>query len=909
MAGSEWRALPSSKRLRLDIDLRADDHDHDHDNGNDNADDDELDFQQPRKQPRLTLPAASRRAVSLPLLQAQARQHHHHTSTNARDQAAVRRSESCITASTSVPTVQSHPSIQAGGRALANKNRGEPHRCPICQYPFPDTHNQQEVAQRHVQGCMDLPMPSTACRYGVECRHRHPRHFHEFSHHPLAEAQSLRACPGLERIATLPAAASSRLALHRDATSVLAPNVLAINSNNASDSVVLDAEEGFDSTGRIDSSANSSTADVDNSAIAWIQHMTDYGDEILIASQDQSLAESEGGVANPATALSNFEFSPITSHDDTDETESNDALAVAVSSLPPSVSDDSRQDANDNFSDEEFDQSWGASLEEERMFIVACDSAEARERLLECVVGEDVTFTSSISRISDRSDFSGSPSASLACAVRSLDAQEHPATPRRPHEQSPTPFHHSSTLSSPKASPASSSRLLLQQGINAFFQPLRSLSSRVASAVTPALRTTVSSFTPKSSPAFSPSPARASTMPVAATSASSSSSTNSSFSSSSSSSSALAAPSLRPRFSAAGASKAVRPCPFYKRMPDTTFVVDAFRFGRIAGCTGYFLTHFHSDHYGGLSKGWRHGPIYCSEATANLAVHVLGVADDMLHRLPMDREVTVDGVGVTLIDANHCPGSCLIKFVLPDGRVYLHTGDFRADPAMLAHQALAQCRFAMLYLDTTYCDPRYTFPSQQEVVSFCARISRAMVVRNSRLLVVVGTYQIGKEKVFQSIAKALGVKAAVDPHKLRILQCLNNKELSDILTLDKNSTRLHILPLFSLSAKSLQAYLSNFRPHYNAVLAFRPTGWTFSSKLVSVADIQPQITGNICMYGVPYSEHSSFSELGEFVAALKATKVIPTVNIGSAESRARMENHIRSWMNRPSRWSSNTTAV
>ena len=55
----------------------------------------------------------------------------------------------------------------------------------------------------------------------------------------------------------------------------------------------------------------------------------------------------------------------------------------------------------------------------------------------------------------------------------------------------------------------------------------------------------------------------------------------------------------------------------------------------------------------------------------------LGVEERYLRALPNDDPVVIDNVEVTLLDANHCPGSVMFLFKFPSGKASLHVGDFR----------------------------------------------------------------------------------------------------------------------------------------------------------------------------------------------------------------------------------------
>ena len=54
----------------------------------------------------------------------------------------------------------------------------------------------------------------------------------------------------------------------------------------------------------------------------------------------------------------------------------------------------------------------------------------------------------------------------------------------------------------------------------------------------------------------------------------------------------------------------------------------------------------------------------------------------------------------------------------------------------------------------------------------------------------------------------------------------------------------------------------------------RNAGWSFKKG----GGLETRTEGNVTVYGIPYSEHSSFNELRQCVAAFRPSRLIPTVN-------------------------------
>ncbi|KAM5293819.1 5' exonuclease Apollo [Glossophaga mutica] len=293
-------------------------------------------------------------------------------------------------------------------------------------------------------------------------------------------------------------------------------------------------------------------------------------------------------------------------------------------------------------------------------------------------------------------------------------------------------------------------------------------------------------------------------------------------------------------------------------IPHTPIAVDFWSLRRAASARLFFLTHMHSDHTVGLSSTWAR-PLYCSPVTAFLLHRHLQVSKQWIralevgesHVLPLD-EIGRETMTVTLMDANHCPGSVMFLFEGYFGTI-LYTGDFRYTPSMLKEPALSVGKqIHTLYLDNTNCNPELALPSQQEATRQIVELIRKHPQHN----VKIGLYNLGKESLLEQLALEFQTWVVLSPRRLELVQLLG---LADVFTVEEKAGRIHAVDHMEVCRAAML--------HWNQThptIAVLPT-----SRKIHRA--HPSI------HVIPYSDHSSYSELRAFVAALKPCQVVPIV--------------------------------
>ncbi|NXK17144.1 DCR1B exonuclease, partial [Arenaria interpres] len=197
----------------------------------------------------------------------------------------------------------------------------------------------------------------------------------------------------------------------------------------------------------------------------------------------------------------------------------------------------------------------------------------------------------------------------------------------------------------------------------------------------------------------------------------------------------------------------------------------------------------------------------------------------------------------------------------------LLAGDFRYASAMQGEPALRGRHIDRLYLDNTHCHPQRPLPSRQHATRQAACLIRAHPQHH----VVIGVYSLGKEALLVDLAREFRTWVVVSPWRLEQMRLL---ELPDVFTDEEGAGWIRAVDVAEIRWDTLVSW-NMLRP----TIAIIPTG-------------RPVKVTHPNIHLIPYSDHSSFSELCEFVKWLKPCSVIPIVRGGVCQ--AYFQNYLSS---------------
>uniref|UniRef100_A0A8V8TM57 Protein artemis n=2 Tax=Homo sapiens TaxID=9606 RepID=A0A8V8TM57_HUMAN len=226
----------------------------------------------------------------------------------------------------------------------------------------------------------------------------------------------------------------------------------------------------------------------------------------------------------------------------------------------------------------------------------------------------------------------------------------------------------------------------------------------------------------------------------------------------------------------------------------------------------YFLSHCHKDHMKGLRAPTLKRRLecslkvylYCSPVTKELLLtspkyrfwkkRIISIEIETPTQISLVDEASgeKEEIVVTLLPAGHCPGSVMFLFQGNNGTV-LYTGDFRLAQGEAARMELLHSGgrvkdIQSVYLDTTFCDPRfYQIPSREECLSGVLELVRSWITRSPYHVVWLNCKAAyGYEYLFTNLSEELGVQVHVN--KLDMFR--NMPEILHHLTTDRN-TQIH----------------------------------------------------------------------------------------------------------------------
>ncbi|KAM9581593.1 protein artemis isoform 1-T1 [Guaruba guarouba] len=322
----------------------------------------------------------------------------------------------------------------------------------------------------------------------------------------------------------------------------------------------------------------------------------------------------------------------------------------------------------------------------------------------------------------------------------------------------------------------------------------------------------------------------------------------------------------------------------------------------------YFLSHCHKDHMKGLRapalrrrmEGSLKVKLYCSPITKELLLtnwkykfwenHIVALEVETPTQISLVDEVTgeKEDVEVTLLPAGHCPGSVMFLFEGENGTV-LYTGDFRlakgeAARMELLHSGTRVKDIQSVYLDTTFCDPKfYHIPSREECLKGILELVRSWISLTRNHVVWLNCKAAyGYEYLFINLSEELGIK--VHMNKLDMFR--NMPEILYHVTTDQH-TQIHACR----HPRDDDCFRWNRLPcgmtcHNGTALhliTIKPSTMWFGERIKKTNVI---VRTGENTYRACFSFHSSYSEIKDFLSYIQPVNVYPNVlPVGGTEEK------------------------
>ncbi|XP_009465567.1 PREDICTED: protein artemis [Nipponia nippon] len=292
--------------------------------------------------------------------------------------------------------------------------------------------------------------------------------------------------------------------------------------------------------------------------------------------------------------------------------------------------------------------------------------------------------------------------------------------------------------------------------------------------------------------------------------------------------------------------------------------------------------------------------LYCSPVTKELLLtswkykfwenHIVALEVETPTQISLVDETSgeKEDLEVTLLPAGHCPGSVMFLFEGANGTV-LYTGDFRlakgeAARMELLHSGTRVKDIQSVYLDTTFCDPKfYHIPSREECLNGILELVRSWTSLTRYHVVWLNCKAAyGYEYLFINLSEELGIKVHVN--KLDMFR--NMPEILYHVTTDRH-TQIHACrhprddDCFRGNRLPCGMTCQNGTPL--RIISIKPSTMWFGERIKKTSVI---VRTGESTYRACFSFHSSYSEIKDFLSYIRPVNVYPNVlPVGGTEEK------------------------